>query len=160
MDVCALQVYAGNVVNRYAVRHAFSEYFLFVLFRDFTQYLPSKAGGPLILELFFISSENSLKHFSGLSQAVQRNVNKKAPILNTCVCRTMFIQTQDTPNPNSLKFMPGTKVLEPGQTMDFPNIGAAQCSPLGIVIEIMKSLACFGNVNYLLYFLPQIFLQN
>lgn len=43
----------------------------------------------------------------------------------------MFIQTQDTPNPNSLKFLPGTKVLEPGQTMDFPNIGAAQCSPLG-----------------------------
>lgn len=44
----------------------------------------------------------------------------------------MFIQTQDTPNPNSLKFLPGTKVLEPGQTMDFPNIGAAQCSPLGM----------------------------
>lgn len=43
----------------------------------------------------------------------------------------MFIQTQDTPNPNSLKFLPGTKILEPGQTMDFPNIGAAHCSPLG-----------------------------
>lgn len=43
----------------------------------------------------------------------------------------MFIQTQDTPNPNSLKFLPGCKVLEAGQTMDFPNIGAAHCSPLG-----------------------------
>lgn len=53
------------------------------------------------------------------------------PIINACACRTMFIQTQDTPNPNSLKFLPGTKMLEPGQTMDFPNIGAAQCSPLG-----------------------------
>lgn len=46
----------------------------------------------------------------------------------------MFIQTQDTPNPNSLKFLPGVKVLESGQTMDFPNIGDAQCSPLGILI--------------------------
>lgn len=49
----------------------------------------------------------------------------------------MFIQTQDTPNPNSLKFLPGTKVLEPGQTMDFPNIGAAQCSPLGKTFVII-----------------------
>ena len=32
----------------------------------------------------------------------------------------MFIQTQDTPNPNSLKFIPGVPVLENG-TMDFPS---------------------------------------
>ncbi|XP_076244858.1 NFU1 iron-sulfur cluster scaffold homolog, mitochondrial [Calliopsis andreniformis] len=44
--------------------------------------------------------------------------------------RTMFIQTQDTPNPNSLKFLPGVKVLEPGQTKDFPNATEAYCSPL------------------------------
>ena len=31
----------------------------------------------------------------------------------------MFIQTQDTPNPNSLKFIPGVPVLENG-TLDFP----------------------------------------
>lgn len=42
----------------------------------------------------------------------------------------MFIQTQDTPNPNSLKFLPGRNVLEAGQTMDFPNGQAAFCSPL------------------------------
>lgn len=42
----------------------------------------------------------------------------------------MFVQTQETPNPNSLKFLPGVKVLETGQTMDFPNIQAAHCSPL------------------------------
>lgn len=45
----------------------------------------------------------------------------------------MFIQTQDTPNPNSLKFLPGVKVLDSGQTMDFPNPAAAYCSPLGII---------------------------
>lgn len=43
----------------------------------------------------------------------------------------MFIQTQETPNPNSLKFLPGTKVLDNGQTIDFPNGQAAYCSPLG-----------------------------
>nr|XP_021194507.2 NFU1 iron-sulfur cluster scaffold homolog, mitochondrial [Helicoverpa armigera] len=79
-------------------------------------------------------SQQSMRHYSGLSQIVKRNGNKKVPILNSCVCRTMFIQTQDTPNPNSLKFLPGVKVLESGQTMDFPNIGAAQCSPLAKMI--------------------------
>ena len=41
----------------------------------------------------------------------------------------MFIQTHDTPNPNSLKFMPGVPVLESG-TADFPNKKAAKASPL------------------------------
>lgn len=43
----------------------------------------------------------------------------------------MFIQTQDTPNPDSLKFMPGVEVLGKGNTMDFPNLESAQSSPLG-----------------------------
>ena len=43
----------------------------------------------------------------------------------------MFIQTMETPNPNSLKFMPGegVKVLDKG-TFDFPNPQSAYCSPL------------------------------
>ncbi|KAG5840600.1 NFU1 iron-sulfur cluster scaffold homolog, mitochondrial isoform X1 [Anguilla rostrata] len=43
--------------------------------------------------------------------------------------RSMFIQTQDTPNPNSLKFLPGRMVLEVG-TMDFAAPRDAYCSPL------------------------------
>uniref|UniRef100_A0A3Q3VMW6 NFU1 iron-sulfur cluster scaffold homolog, mitochondrial n=1 Tax=Mola mola TaxID=94237 RepID=A0A3Q3VMW6_MOLML len=43
--------------------------------------------------------------------------------------RTMFVQTQDTPNPNSLKFLPGCKVLESG-TMNFDSPRGAHCSPL------------------------------
>ncbi|XP_053574186.1 NFU1 iron-sulfur cluster scaffold homolog, mitochondrial [Bombina bombina] len=43
--------------------------------------------------------------------------------------RCMFIQTQDTPNPNSVKFIPGRAVLD-GGTMDFSNPAAAYCSPL------------------------------
>ncbi|XP_026321558.1 NFU1 iron-sulfur cluster scaffold homolog, mitochondrial-like isoform X1 [Hyposmocoma kahamanoa] len=75
---------------------------------------------------------NYAKDFSALSTPVleHKNAVNNQVLTSICPCRTMFIQTQDTPNPNSLKFLPGTKVLEPGQTMDFPNIGAAQCSPL------------------------------
>ena len=43
--------------------------------------------------------------------------------------RSMFIQTQETPNPNSLKFIPGVQVLEAG-TKDFPNSQSAYCSSL------------------------------
>ncbi|XP_032434897.1 NFU1 iron-sulfur cluster scaffold homolog, mitochondrial [Xiphophorus hellerii] len=43
--------------------------------------------------------------------------------------RTMFVQTQDTPNPNSLKFLPGRTVLEEG-TMNFAAPRDAFCSPL------------------------------
>lgn len=42
----------------------------------------------------------------------------------------MFIQTRETPNPNSLKFLPGIKVLEEGQGKDFPNITTAKNSLL------------------------------
>jgi len=44
--------------------------------------------------------------------------------------RSMFIQTQETPNPSSLKFLPGRPVLEDGGTVDFPNLSSAQRSPL------------------------------
>ncbi|XP_065223716.1 NFU1 iron-sulfur cluster scaffold homolog, mitochondrial-like [Planococcus citri] len=57
--------------------------------------------------------------------------------------RSLFIKTQETPNPNSLKFIPGRTILEKGQTMDFPNIAAASCSPLSKMlfrIEGVKSV--------------------
>lgn len=41
----------------------------------------------------------------------------------------MFIQTESTPNPATLKFLPGQTVLEAG-TADFPSAEAAQASPL------------------------------
>jgi len=44
--------------------------------------------------------------------------------------RTMFIQTQDTPNPQSLKFLPGCTVLDNGGTYDIPSIANSQGSPL------------------------------
>ena len=41
----------------------------------------------------------------------------------------MFIQTEATPNPATLKFLPGEQVLATG-TADFPNPDAADASPL------------------------------
>ena len=41
----------------------------------------------------------------------------------------MFIQTESTPNPATLKFLPGQTVLETG-TADFPTREAAHVSPL------------------------------
>ncbi len=41
----------------------------------------------------------------------------------------MFIQTEDTPNPDTLKFMPGDKVLKSG-SIDFSSIESSTNSPL------------------------------
>lgn len=67
---------------------------------------------------------------------------------SVCVApsRSMFIQTQDTPNPNSLKFIPGVAVLESG-TYNFPHAMAAHNSPLArslFRIEGVKAVF-FGN---------------
>ncbi|KAF7231794.1 hypothetical protein EG68_10680 [Paragonimus skrjabini miyazakii] len=43
--------------------------------------------------------------------------------------RNMFIQVQDTPNPNSMKYFPGKDVLGSG-TLDFPSIDQAKRSQL------------------------------
>ncbi|XP_063141884.1 NFU1 iron-sulfur cluster scaffold homolog, mitochondrial isoform X2 [Rattus norvegicus] len=76
-----------------------------------------------------------------LHQYVQRPLFPlRTPLYNTV--RFMFIQTQDTPNPNSLKFIPGKPVLET-RTMDFPTPAAAFRSPLArqlFRIEGVKSV--------------------
>jgi Fe-S cluster biogenesis protein NfuA len=41
----------------------------------------------------------------------------------------MFIQTEQTPNPATLKFLPGRAVMSAG-TADFPNVDSAKRSPL------------------------------
>ena len=41
----------------------------------------------------------------------------------------MFIQTETTPNPATLKFIPGREVMASG-TVDFPDAESGKCSPL------------------------------
>ncbi len=49
--------------------------------------------------------------------------------MGNCTRIKMFIQTESTPNPATLKFLPGQTVLETG-TADFPNSDSAAASPL------------------------------
>ena len=44
----------------------------------------------------------------------------------------MFIQTEATPNPATLKFMPGREVMGTQSPMDFPNADSANASPLAM----------------------------
>ncbi|NXJ66447.1 NFU1 protein, partial [Rostratula benghalensis] len=84
-------------------------------------------------------------HNLTIQQPFHQLVPKK-PFFPSSVChnavRHMFIQTQDTPNPNSLKFIPGKEVLE-SRTMEFSTPAAAFCSPLArqlFKIEGVKSI--------------------
>ncbi len=58
----------------------------------------------------------------------------------------MFIQTESTPNPATLKFLPGQTVLELG-TADFPSADAAAKSPLARRIFAAQGVAAvfFGT---------------
>ena len=52
----------------------------------------------------------------------------------------MFIQTESTPNPATLKFLPGQTVLEMG-TADFPTSDAAVASPLATRLFAVDGVA-------------------
>ncbi|MEL6101870.1 MAG: NifU family protein [Pseudomonadota bacterium] len=58
----------------------------------------------------------------------------------------MFIQTESTPNPATLKFLPGQTVLEMG-TADFPSAEAATKSPLAARVFAVEGVTgvFFGN---------------
>ena len=55
----------------------------------------------------------------------------------------MFIQTESTPNPATLKFLPGQTVLEMG-TADFPTLEAGQASPLAKRVFATGSVMAFS----------------
>ncbi|KAI6175410.1 hypothetical protein M3Y97_00685700 [Aphelenchoides bicaudatus] len=46
--------------------------------------------------------------------------------------RSMFIQVEKTPNPLTLKFLPGQKILDGTRTYDFTSISSAKVSPLAL----------------------------
>jgi len=54
----------------------------------------------------------------------------------------MHIRTEDTPNPHSMKFLPGIPVLGFGALgMDFPSPGAAKISPLATALFDVDGVA-------------------
>ena len=54
----------------------------------------------------------------------------------------MFVQTEETPNPNTLKFLPGKKVSKCGP-VEFVNKKETIMSLLEIYWQLMASLWCF-----------------
>ncbi|XP_067011267.1 NFU1 iron-sulfur cluster scaffold homolog, mitochondrial [Anabrus simplex] len=109
---------------------------------EISRYIVQRSILPISRIPQLVRSYNSIGKCSGNVQILTNHGNG----LNSCLSmmkRTMFIQTQETPNPNSLKFIPGVEVLGPGKTMDFPNGTTAFCSPLAKLlfrIEGVKSV--------------------
>ncbi|KNC79722.1 hypothetical protein SARC_07897 [Sphaeroforma arctica JP610] len=54
--------------------------------------------------------------------------------------RTLFIQTQDTPNPDSLKFYPGQNIMESGQTYFFNERKDSVNSPLAMSLFMVEGV--------------------
>jgi Fe-S cluster biogenesis protein NfuA len=55
--------------------------------------------------------------------------------------RPMFIQTEATPNPATLKFLPGREVMGNGSVADFPDRDAAARSPLAAALFEIDEVA-------------------
>lgn len=53
----------------------------------------------------------------------------------------MFIQTEATPNPATLKFLPGREVLGEGRAADFPTAEAAARSPLAMRLFAVENVS-------------------
>ena len=51
----------------------------------------------------------------------------------------MFIETEHTPNPDTLKFLPGQVLLEAG-TANFPDADAAEASPMAMAMFALPSV--------------------
>ena len=53
----------------------------------------------------------------------------------------MFIQTESTPNPNTLKFLPGRDVMGEGAVADFPSAEQGERSPLAKALFAIPEVA-------------------
>jgi hypothetical protein len=62
--------------------------------------------------------------------------------------RSMFIQTQSTPNPDSLMFQPGKPVMEVGSS-DFPNARVAMQSPLAKALFSIDGMFNFSLLGHI-----------
>ncbi|XP_011177517.1 NFU1 iron-sulfur cluster scaffold homolog, mitochondrial [Zeugodacus cucurbitae] len=102
-----------------------------LILRSFRNSVESFRSNNRLFNICMHQSRNltSLQHYGAISTNKALLDNRFSLPLNQ-YRRNMFIQTQDTPNPDSLKFLPGTDVLGKGNTYDFPSVSAAYCSPL------------------------------
>ncbi|PIA59000.1 hypothetical protein AQUCO_00400095v1 [Aquilegia coerulea] len=75
---------------------------------------------------FYLQNVNTIASFNS-HRILSSNIPKWSPFGGQK--RSMFIQTEPTPNPSSLMFRPGKPVMEVGSA-DFPNARSAMTSPL------------------------------
>jgi Fe-S cluster biogenesis protein NfuA len=62
----------------------------------------------------------------------------------------MFIQTEETPNPATLKFLPGRDVMGAAPPADFPNAESAKASPLaGKLFKIPQVSSVFLGSDFI-----------
>lgn len=62
----------------------------------------------------------------------------------------MFIQTESTPNPATLKFLPGRDVMGEGQVADFPSKEFADRSPLALALfELPEVSRVFFGADFI-----------
>ena len=79
---------------------------------------------------------------------IGRIVNGVRPVLfpmKTCGRRSLFIQTQDSPNPNSMLFLPGCDVTGDGAPIEFKRASESHKSPLAVKIFRIEGVV---NVLY------------
>ena len=99
-----------------------------------------------------LSTQNSrhlLRHMSTMTNNPTTLLRCSLPAVTSVQQRNMFIRTQDTPNPNSLKFLPGREVLESG-TMDFPSPSHGYRSPLArLLFRINGVKAVFFGKDFI-----------
>lgn len=58
------------------------------------------------------------------------NIKMNFYLQNNFFLFSIFVKTQQTPNPHFLKFLPGKELLKDGETYDFSNVRQATNSPL------------------------------
>ncbi|KAK9153707.1 hypothetical protein Sjap_001187 [Stephania japonica] len=104
--------------------------------RPNTTYVDERALSISLRDGRFASSYSSTSKSKSNAAYSLFNPSKPSPLLGLPTGpgsvgqkRSMFIQTQPTPNPLSLMFYPGKPVMEVGSS-DFPNARAAMNSPL------------------------------
>ena len=68
----------------------------------------------------------------------------------TSQANVMFIQTESTPNPNTLKFLPGREVMGEGKVADFPSADSAGRSPLaGALFAVPEVSRVFFGADFI-----------
>ncbi|KAJ9540228.1 hypothetical protein OSB04_026734 [Centaurea solstitialis] len=98
-----------------------------LLCRRLKPYVDSGAASRRLLSVS--SSNNVFSHFTSFTSRPVFPYASSGLVNFAGQRRTMFIQTQSTPNPLSLMFYPGKPVMEVGSA-DFPNARTAMNSPL------------------------------